>query len=457
MYALHLRHLLETPDAQAEALRYGTRKMWRKLAIYNTTIARTTPENVIAHKTGKLKRRYELAFLALRTKGWQRRYGNVSMFLKHDKDLEWTITDKVPRCVQHRHPCYTAKLATWLYPIEQYIFRGSRLQRKIETAVFAKSHDSFMKAQRLLAMRRWADDTLFIELDHSRWDAHMSIKMLQKEHLTYLKLASNDPELRELLDMQIINRARSHNGTRYISAGKRMSGDLNTGLGNSIMNYVVLLWATRKIPSDAYEIYLDGDDSVIAMNRHYRHLLDTDFAKIGMTTKIEQEQTLLQRVGFCQSKPIRTGAGIRMVREPVRAITRMMFSPQKYNDSGWYRYMRGVAECERNCNRGVPIMQVLADTLLKQLPTTKALDADVMPEDYLLRMKLERDPGPVEVTNDARFDFYLAFGLSADEQRYYERVISNTDFRPQLEFLAGRREGVHHFPGYRGAGTNPYA
>jgi len=214
------------------------------------------------------------------------------------------------------------------------------------------------------------------------------------------------------------------------------------------------------VPKSQYEIFLDGDDSVIAINRKYLHLMDFNFSKVGLTTKIEQMQDDMYKVQFCQCSMVETPAGPRMIRNPLRAITRTMFSTQDYDGTGWHRYLKTVAECELACNRGVPMMQAFAQAMINQLQGYKSLDPDGMPADLAQRMKWERDPGPYAVTSSARESFSRAFGITPDEQVDWEDWLSSKNYIQQLDNIAGRREGAQAFSFHtveRFVGKNPYA
>lgn len=457
--ALHERHLLDTPSTTSHALRVMKRLLYRKMNLYRVKTPTWEPNEVLKHKDGFLKRRYQRAYDMNNKWGLQlNKTSRVSMFLKHDKDPEHTIMDKVPRCVQHRDPRYVAELARYLLPIEQYVFKKWKPQQRAETAIFAKTLDTFGRAKRLDNMRKWGNDTIYIELDHSRWDAHQTPPLLKLEHDVYTTL-NPSTTLKELLSRQIFNRCTSKNGLKYFSFGKRMSGDLNTGLGNSIVNYAVLLYATRYIRTA--EIFLDGDDSVIAINRADLPKFDWDFTQQGQTTKVEKQQHELERASFCQSNPVKTPAGWRMVRTPWRAITRASYTTHQYRSTGWYRYLKSLGDCELACNRGVPILQQFALALIRASNGFKALPVESLPYELRVRMNRERDPGPLPITDEARFTFQRAFDISPDEQRHWERFFEEWDLTEHTTELVGLRDDqvqkylVH--PVERLAAVNPYA
>jgi hypothetical protein len=461
LIALHERHLLDTPQPEQRAINKAFAIARRKLGINNTKLEKWSEQKVLSTKKGHLLKRYTEAYRLNALEGLPWWAGNVKMFLKHDKDVFATLLDKVPRCVQHRHPRYNAAIALYLMAVEEYIFKKNKLQSNPKTTVFAKGADTFRRAERILAMRKWGDKTAYIEMDHSRWDAHQVPALLEQEHKIYNDLMQHDPTLKRLLRRQIINRCTSKNGIKYISYGKRMSGDYNTGLGNSIVNFAVLSYCFRKFKNP--QIYLDGDDSVVAVHEDELTKLDLeDFKRMGQTTKIDQIQSDPYKVRFCQSVPVLTKAGPRMVREPTRAISRTKYTTHHYKGVGWYKYLSSVAECEIACNRGVPIMEAYARALKRLSNGYKTLPMDSLPYELKIRMNFEKDPGPMEITEDARLTFDRAFGISPASQRYWEDFYDKWQPTDHIEDLLGLRVVTREWdssllPSNIGLAKNPYA
>lgn len=436
--ALRLRHLCPTPKPDPAALARLFPLLCKHLGLRAVQLRPWTQKQVLATKSGSLRRRYERGFQLNAQEGFRDGLAKVKMFIKHDKDPYDTLLDKSPRCIQYRSPRYNAAVSVYLMPIERWLFGGILKQRTPRTAVFAKFLTSYGKAERIIAMRKWADDTLYIELDHSRWDSHVVPELLEIEHRVYNTLLDS-PELRHLLKLQIHNYGSSQNGVKYFSYGRRMSGDYNTGLGNSVLNYAILLWLTRNIPEA--EIFLDGDDSVVAIPASKLPLFDQDFARVGMTTKVEQIQSCPYRVRFCQSSIVETYHGPKLVREPNRVISRTQFTTKEYLGTAWEGLVRSIGACEEACNRGVPMLQAYGQWMQRLFPSAKALQLEALPYDIRVRLLHNDDRGECPVTPEARHTFALAFAIPPEEQVRFEQLcMSGRMDDAGREFITGLRD-----------------
>ncbi len=80
-----------------------------------------------------------------------------------------------------------------------------------------------------------------IGLDASRFDQHVSVPALEFEHSVYLscfKQKKHRERLAKLLKLQLENHCTGYaeDGViKYTTTGTRMSGDMNTSLGNCVL------------------------------------------------------------------------------------------------------------------------------------------------------------------------------------------------------------------------------
>lgn len=201
-------------------------------------------------------------------------------------------------------------------------------------------------------------------------------------------------------------------------AGTRMSGDYDTALGNTMINWLVLRsWLNKaKIKG---QMLIDGDDSVIIIERSDYKKLDFDhFGKMGFITKIEVVHELHQ-VEFCQSKYLPSSNPI-FSRNPRRALSHMMISLRKYHGDQWLRYLAGVGKGELVASAGVPMISVVAQKLA-QLSDKPIYDTDSW---YKSTIKSEFVP----ITLEARVAFADAWDIDIDSQIRFE-----SEFTPPLQ------------------------
>jgi len=374
---------------------------------------------VLATRTGALLRRYQEAFLSLETRPVDGDDMKVKMFVKVEKSDNDQF-DKAPRAIQYRNTRYTAELARYLMPIDKIVFRRS------PTSPFVKGLNSFERAKRMRALDRWSD-TVYLSIDHSKFDAHVSAHWLRAEHQFYLTLCP-DPALAKLLAAQLVNQARTQNGIVYTSDGGRMSGEFNTSLGNNLINYAIIMTICEPLGTILvdFDFVQDGDDFVIACRESSIAKLGSipdRCLKLGMTTKVSNPVRHLEQVEFCQSQCLAVGdVGHRMVRKPFRAISRACVTVRKLAPSQLRPYIAAVASCEASCNDGVPILAAFASYLRRHSgDCTELADREL---DY--RRRLESHRACLEVTERARASFAVAFDVGPAEQLEWENYFNSS-------------------------------
>jgi len=351
-------------------------------------------------------------YAELDNKGWGSWASRISAFIKYESgelDIKDPPEGKAPRLIQHRHPGYCYTLAQYLKPLEHFLF-SRRFGVKQRLPWITKGMNSWQVGARLAAMDRWSD-TVFIELDHSRFDSTLRLELRDMEFRFYRRFFPGDSWLRELLQEQRHNTGRTRNDIRYTVTGTMMSGEYNTSLGDSIINYGALrYWAGPEA-----DIIVNGDDSVVAVPRRVFERLDFGwFTQIGFNTKYDVRYSIYD-VSYCQCKPIRIGGRWRMVRDPWRVMSRSAHTCKNYPTSQLYAelcHAKGLGEL--SCNNGVPVLQAFALRMIACNPrfSQKALDR-FMAENRRCET-ITHNPAPV--TAQARSDFELAFGITPADQ-----------------------------------------
>lgn len=385
-----------------------------------------------AMRASPVKRKLFLqAAQSLEDKWITRKDGTVKVFIKFEQGP--VSIDKVykpPRLVQYRGTRYCLKLSTWLRKVEHKLYKIKFNGHPL----YAKGHNTFQRAQTIKNMERF--ESLLLGLDHSRFDSHVLEQLLRYEHRFYKWLYKNDRELQKMLDMQIDNRCYAQSA-KWQATGGRMSGDFNTSCGNNIVNTLVYFaWAIEFNILDDILLYLDGDDSVAAV---YKKDFDIQqmaiFTQLGMTTKLEDIATQCEGISFCQSRPVLTALGWRMVRNFRRVLERLPYTIRSYKGKGWDTYVLGVALCESILSAGVPILWAISKSLSRSLPNVKDIKLHLLEQE--LRWKIMREPhvSHVPITEEARASYAYAFNVTPTEQVLLEEAILQHDFTATLNNL----------------------
>lgn len=321
--------------------------------------------------------------------------GKVTAFIKREKLSQAKVLDerKPFRLIQYRNTRYTMELQQYLLPIEHALYRYKHRGRR----VFAKGRDLYGRARDLLDL----PGPVWGLLDHSRFDSLLQSTHLKLEHWFYKQIF---PEMAPLLCCQMDNIGKTRSGIRYSCSARRMSGDANTALGNSLINYAIL----RIVMGERAMIYLDGDDSVVSLDSVPDERQMSEFARFGFKTT-SKFVTDFNEVEFCQASVVQTLHGPLLTREPLRAVARMGLMLGVSNAKEMKVRLGQVALCESICSAGVPILGALSAVV-----KTTRINSAVIDKDFYARgghvYKHQKKCGTV-ISNEARIHFAEVFGI----------------------------------------------
>lgn len=365
---------------------------------------------VINHYSGNKRRTYVRALEDLKRHGLEGRDFKISMFIKPDKAALEKIKTKAPRAIQFRSPKYNLVAMRYLRPIEEWCYENLKYGVVSDTRVIAKGLDQCKRARLLLEKASWFRKPKYICLDHATFDATITVEHLKSTHRKYLKLCPSGL-LRFVLSKQINNSGRTRNGIRYRVRGTRMSGDPDTGLGNSIINCDAIYAWLNRCGITKYDILLDGDDAVVIVEDD--EALDMNgFEDLGFDTKLEIVDDIGQ-VEFCQSRIVQI-PNPRFVRNPERAVSHYSVCVKTYTDH--WQWLKAVGICEEHTNGDMPIYHALAKAAQRS-PKRALFDESTT---YRMQMHTElREP-----TGDVRLAFERAWGLTPDVQTAIEQQIT---------------------------------
>jgi hypothetical protein len=342
--------------------------------------------------------------------------GEVGQYLGQDTSIETSYT--APRCIQYRNKRYGLRLATYLHPIEEHCY--SRLDWT-GTPIFAKSRNFRQRGSDLRSKWEKMHKPIALLLDHSKFDAHVGVDLLSMEHKFY-RSCNNAPELKWLLQQQMVNKGYTKNDTRYTTQATRMSGDQNTGLGNSVVNYAMLAAFVDHFGLIA-SIYVDGDDSVLVIDDQGLKFDVSFFKQFGMATKHELTYDF-SKVEFCQTRPVLLDHGWTMTRNPYRVLTRMPWTTLNLGPKKLPKHLASIGRCEMAMGMGAPIGQYIGYQL--SLLSDRHINTDL---EYVAKLQMYRPTRAhlVSPSEDARYSYEEAWGLSPDFQRYLESATINFD------------------------------
>nr|WKV33084.1 MAG: RNA-dependent RNA polymerase [Riboviria sp.]WKV33836.1 MAG: RNA-dependent RNA polymerase [Riboviria sp.] len=360
----------------------------------------------------------------------------LTTFVKAEKICLWKKPDPAPRVIQPRSPRYNVELGCYLRHIEHRCFDNIHklftrdFPQNYKGATVFKGMDADVGGQVMANIWAEFDHPIAIGMDASRFDQHVSKDILEWEHSIYTSLYSGEPSLpflRQLLRWQVQNRgiARCPSGTiKYTVEGCRMSGDMNTSLGNCIIMCGMIWTMMREIGITKYRLANNGDDCVLFVERgnvdKIMSAVPGYFMSLGFNMAVEEPVDCLERVEFCQTNPIFVGGSYRLVRT-LTSLTKDSYSLKQLQHTAVARdWLSAVGTGGVSLNSGVPVMQ--AHYL--RYPTNGCKDVISSQGVGMFEYKFRSNRPSIasEITAESRYSYYLATGLTPDEQVALERT-----------------------------------
>jgi hypothetical protein len=414
------------PTAEGlSALRVAAKVVGRQLPV-------TTPEDyyVMPMRYGGAKRtRYLNATDDVLAFGLSPRDATIKMFVKTERiQPDQAKPNPDPRAIQFRNARYCVELSRYLKPIEEHLYALSGVSRGVPpTRVVAKGLNQVERAELLKEKLAHFVRPVVLSLDASRFDKHVDEEALRVEHSVYVGCCP-DPYFALLLSWQLGNRCFSSRGLSYKVVGKRMSGDMNTALGNCLLMVIMLVaymtWCKK------WDLLDDGDDVLLIVEEsdlpRVVGTVKDAFLAFGHELKVESVTRVLEQVEFCQSRPIEWSPGKhKFVRNPWKVLSTALTGVKYFNQDGARaKLLYSIGICELVLSLGVPVLQEFALAILRncgvdeglQLPPDGSLMSRVRRELRTLGLRtLQRvDPQPVQTC--ARLSFELAFGMTPARQ-----------------------------------------
>lgn len=386
-----------------------------------------TALQVVQSYSGSKRRLYESVLKDLQVDPLQRADARVTAFVKHEKwhpdsALGVGCVPKPPRMIQHRNPRYNIVLGKYTKPAEKklYRIRSDWLGGASATGAIAKGRNMQGRAA-LIRAKSWPGCG-YIEMDATKFDAHVCRPLLRLEHSTYLGLCPSR-ELSKVLNWQLQNKGRTKWGLKYECDARRMSGDMNTALGNCVLMVIMATAVMRILRVERWDILDDGDDCLLVVPRWVLDSRVTDrikalFLDVGMEMKVKATFNMSD-VEFCQARVV----GDRMVVNPAKSISHAFTSVRPLGSERLQnRWVLAVAEGQHAVHRGVPVLGPFWAALRANLKR-RGYVSKWAKEDGELHDRALRESGvdfrtisEVRPSDESRIDYALAWDLAPTEQ-----------------------------------------
>lgn len=393
-----------------------------------------TAFNFAGTYVGRRRTNYEIAAQSLLHTPLSPKDATIRAFIKAEKYNFTAKSNPAPRIIQPRDPRYIVESGRYIKPIEKKIYKI--MDALYESKVIFKGLNSERRGQALRSHWDHFKNPVAVGADASRFDQTVSKPALLWEHSIYKLFYPHDKYFHQILRWQLENRgvARCSEGTvKYKTDGCRMSGDSNTALGNCLLMCAMMYAYARSI---GVEIRManDGDDCVVVMDQcnleTFGNGLHEYFSLLGFNMAIEEPVYVFEHIEFCQCHPVYDGEQYIMVRDPRVAISKDTVAIKPLdNNKILKRWSAAVGEGGMHLTGGIPIWQDFYSVFIRIGSGARPLKDPTL-ETGMQRMARGMYRKYKPISSATRYSFFLAFGISPQEQYVTEEYYHMLDFEP---------------------------
>jgi len=407
----------------------------------------TTPvsqQEFVDYYKGRRRTIYQNAADSLLTKGIDQRDARIKAFVKAEFINSDDKPDPDPRVISPRDPRYNVEVGKFLRPVEHHVYAA--IGRVFGGPTVLKGYN----AQQIGRIFKQKWDTfrnpVAVGLDASRFDQHVSVDALRWEHSVYNAIFGNNRELRKLLKWQLRNKVigTCRDGIlKYITDGCRMSGDINTALGNCLI-MCALVHRYAEIRGVHVSLANNGDDCTVIMERSdlekFTDGLGQWFLEMGFNMKIEEPVDYIEGIEFCQTHPVFIDDSYIMVRNFPKAIAKDCLSLKILSSSTVCKsWLDAVGQGGLSLTGGIPVYQDFYCSLIRvahgitvertrQNSRRRNLNVEIELTGGLAWLSKGMSRRISGISPETRFSFWLAFGTTPDQQIEIEKFYRSVEF-----------------------------
>lgn len=421
-------------------------------------VSSTTPvdyDTFVGYYKGRKNTLYRKAADSLLTSSVSPKDAIIKAFVKAEFINSDDKPDPDPRVISPRDPRYNVEVGRFLRPLEHPVYRA--IANIFGDVTVLKGFNSSQTGA--IFENKWSKyrNPIAIGLDASRFDQHVSRQALVWEHSVYNRVF-NDKLLRRLLNCQLTNKVVGYcrdGKLKYTTDGCRMSGDMNTALGNCLI-MCALVHCYAKTKDIQLSLANNGDDCTVIMEStdevKFRAGLSEWFLEMGFVMKIEETVSEIEGIEFCQTHPIWTPTGYIMVRNFPKSLTKDCLSLKQLDSKIVYQaWVDAVGQAGLSLCGGIPVYQEFYTSFIRNAKesffrrltrqTSRRRHHEVEITGGLSWLSKNMSRKYSDIHPRTRYSFWLAFGTTPDQQEALETYYSSS----HMSNSVGRRR-IDHLP-----------
>lgn len=388
-----------------------------------------TRDSFVGFYKGPRKLIYQNAVNGLALNPVRPRDAFLKTFVKAEK-LNYSLKpDPAPRVIQPRNPRYNVEVGCFLRPLEHKLYDA--VDKLFGSPTIMSAYNAYTQAS--LLKRKWDRFTqpVCVGLDASRFDQHVSVQALEFEHSVYNRVFRSK-KLAKLLTWQLRNRgvARARDGWfKYETVGSRMSGDMNTSMGNKLLMCLMSLSYLQSL-NIPFEFANNGDDCLIFLNRkHLKRLNNMEhyYRRFGFDIVREKPVTEFEKVEFCQTRPVFVNSIWRMVRDVKVCLTKDVTSVNLGHDIEMYRrLLHDIGSCGLATCADVPVLGAFYRMLKRFGVTGNYMGRWDTEYHYYFRSSRNASCQFSSPDHYGRYSYWKSTGISPDAQESIEKYFNDS-------------------------------
>jgi len=402
-------------------------------------------EDFVSEQVGRKKCVYQRALDEFRRVGFMPSQAYINVFIKYEKDIRELKPDRVPRAISPAGFVYLLLTGVYVKAVEKLVYKAIDLVYGHRTVAKGTNYEQMAD----MTMDAYDDisDAVVLDLDVEKLDASVCVEGLQITHEIVGHCFHGDDrrDIESLLQLQLYPNVRGY--TKDGELKYKMVGTLTSGQMNTALVGILLVCAILHEPIKKYRARLInmGDDCRIivsgANQKAFIRAVHERFATFGMLITLEVH-TDIRQSKFCQTQLIRVGGQWTAMRLPHEAITKDLVCIKNYQGNhklaGW---LKSVGIGGMASHGGIPVLQNfyracirIAEVQLGSKKLSKRQERSVRKQvsDALIEKKVmwaasEHRKVFLTPSDDTRFDFFIATGMTPGNQKEAELFFDNME------------------------------
>lgn len=361
--------------------------------------------------------------------GWTRKVPLVSMFIKDEQYSEY----KHARCINSRSDEYKCIVGPYMKAIENVLYKRPEFIKHVPVA------------DRPAYIRRHLEreGVNYVATDYTSFESLFTSEFMECCEMQLYEYMLEDLEgghdIIDLIREVQLGTNSCHN--KYLSIrvpGKRMSGEMNTSLGNGFANLMIMLFICQEIGARNVAGCVEGDDGLFSMEGPTP--TEADFAQLGLIIKLEVHPNV-NTASFCGM--IFDTADNIIISDVMSHLTRFGWTSARYagaSDRVLLRLLRSKALSMLYSYPGCPVLWKLARYGLRVTQSVSADDLSKYNDTWWKRERAELDAlVPFEVvwsrepTYASRLLVEEKYGLTVPDQIAIEKYLDGLTTICQLD------------------------